>query len=467
MEQRIGRQTPTASVIEPYEKTDGEAAVALYDASGRTMFEWQQLVVYDMLARNNGGLWSHTRFGMAVPRRNGKNEVIIAREMYGLLNGEHILHTAHRATTSHSAWERLLDQLYAAKVEIPERATQRAMGNEHIYLPNGGRIVFRTRTRKGGIGEGYDTLVIDEAQEYDGDQASALKYVVSSSKNPQTIYIGTPPTPQSSGTVFRKYREDVLSGKLPEAAWEEWAVEEMTDPEDMDAWYETNPSLGMILTERSIRDEISGDIEDFNIQRLGLWTSHNLKSAISLVEWRRCQEEALPELVGPMFVGIKFSKDNTAAMCIGFKTAEGDTFLEAIDDRDARNGNDWIVGFLKAAKDNIGAVIVDGASGQGILAQDMKDADLKIKPVWPRVSEVVMMNAAFEQAVVAQTIRHMGQPSLADAVSNCEHRAIGSGFGFRSIKLGVDMALLDSAILAHYGVNNIRPKGSKKQSVGY
>ena len=80
--------------------------------------------------------------------------------------------------------------------------TLKAKGNEEIRFVDGGVLKFRTRTSTGGLGEGYDLLVIDEAQEYTDDQQSALKYVVTSSKNPQTVFIGTPPTTVSEGTVL-------------------------------------------------------------------------------------------------------------------------------------------------------------------------------------------------------------------------------------------------------------------------
>lgn len=132
-----------------------------------------------------GGLWTHAKFGFSVPRRNGKNEVLTMREMHGLAElGEHILHTAHRTTTTHSAWERLLNLLSKAEIKIV--SVYRAYGKEHIELENGGKIEFRTRTSKGGLGEGFDLLVIDEAQEYQDDQESTLKYVVSDTKTPQT-----------------------------------------------------------------------------------------------------------------------------------------------------------------------------------------------------------------------------------------------------------------------------------------
>ena len=51
----------------------------------------------------------------------------------------------------------------------------------------------------------------------------------------------------------------------------------------------------------------------------------------------------------------------------------------------------------------------------------------KIKAaVLPTVKEIILANAAFEQGICQNKIVHMNQPSLAQAVSNCEKRAIGT-----------------------------------------
>ena len=109
-------------------------------------------------------MWVHTKCGYSVPRRNGKNEVVVIREMWGLKNNERILHTAHRTTTSHAAWERLCTQLDKAKIQYK---SIKASGREAVYIKGiDARVEFRTRSSKGGLGEGFDLLVIDEAQEY-------------------------------------------------------------------------------------------------------------------------------------------------------------------------------------------------------------------------------------------------------------------------------------------------------------
>ena len=466
MEAKKGRQTPTTAVCLPYKRSKGLEAIKLYNKTGRKAYPWQQQQLKDIMATEPGGLWVHTKYGLAVPRRNGKNEVIAARELWGIIQGERILHTAHRATTGHSAWERLCRLLkLAGYIENEDYKTYKALGSEQIiWLTNDGEINFRTRTAKGAIGEGYDLLVIDEAQEYTDDQESALLYVVSDSDNPQTLFTGTPPTPQSSGTVFTKFRKRTIDSPPGTAGWAEWSVDDMTDVYDRAAWYETNPSLGYKLTERNILDEIREDTTDFNIQRLGLWLKYNQQSAISKTAWEALQVDTLPPLYGGLFVGIKYGHDgNNVAMSIALRTDDR-IFIEAIDCRPISAGTDWIISFLPRAK--VESVIVDGANGQAILAEAMKAVKLP-PPILPTVAEAIKAYASWELAINQGAICHKGQPALTQAVSNCTKRAIGTGggFGYKALFEGVEIALMESAIFAYYGCENSKVR--QKQRISY
>lgn len=91
---RLGSQTPTKSLILPYTETYAKEAIKGYEKCGRTAQEWQRQMMQHILAVNDDGLWSHTKFGYSLPRRNGKNEIVIICEIYGLLHGEQVLHTA-------------------------------------------------------------------------------------------------------------------------------------------------------------------------------------------------------------------------------------------------------------------------------------------------------------------------------------------------------------------------------------
>ena len=460
---RVGRQSPTVSVILPYVDTKGAEAIALYNASENSMLEWQEALTYDLMAVNEEGFWVHQKFGYSVPRRNGKSEMAFARCIWGLKNGERILYTAHRASTSHSIWERL--SRLCAKTDVEVVSSFRAFGKEHLYCANDGVIEFRTRTSTGGLGEGFDLLIIDEAQEYTPEQETALKYVVTDSHNPQTIMFGTPPTAISAGTVFPNYRKTVLRGDSFESGWAEWSVPEMSDPNNVDLWYETNPSLGSILKERTIRSEIGDDRTDFNIQRLGLWLKYNQRSAISKNEWEALQVEKLPKLTGPLFVGVKFGHDgNNVSLSIACKTEDSKVFVEAFGCRPVRGGIAWILNFIEKA--DVRKVAVDGKNGIGLLEDAMKTAKLG-KPAVPTVSEIIKANAEFEQALTQATLVHMQQSAVMQVVSNCEKRAIGGngGFGYRSILDSADISILDSIILAHWLCLSTKEK--KVQRVAY
>lgn len=460
---RLGNQHPTQSVILPYAESKYQEAIDQYEESGRKAQPWQVELTKHIFAENQDHLWTHTKFGYSLPRRNGKNEVVAIRELYALFDGEQVLHTAHRTTTSHTAWERLLKILDKAQVDYD---SLRAVGRERIELPDtGGRVEFRTRTSSGGLGEGFDLLVIDEAQEYTTEQESALKYVVSDSKNPQTIFCGTPPTPLSSGTVFVGLRNGVLAHKVENAGWAEWGVEDESDIYDRELWYRCNPSLGTIITERSIQDEIGDDKIDFNIQRLGLWIKYNQKSAISANEWVQLKVQSLPVLRGQLFVGIKYGNDGTnVSMSIAVRTLSRKIFIETIDCRSVRDGDQWIISFLKQA--DVAAVVIDGASGQNLLAKDMKDFGLK-EPILPTVKEIISANSGWEQAIYQQELRHNDQPSLTAVTTNCAKRNIGSngGFGYKSQFDDMDISIMDSALLAHWACGNMKPK--KQQLVRY
>lgn len=471
MEKKIGRQEPTTSIILAYTKTRGQEAVDLYELTGNKAHPWEQALVYDIMAINEDGQWVHTKFGFAVPRQNGKGEILIIRELHGLAMGEHILHTAHRVSTSHSAFERLKKILESlGLVKDRDYHSIKAKGQEIIELKEGGKIEFRTRTNTGGLGESYDLLVIDEAQEYQTAHETALKYVIAASKNPQTIMCGTPPTAVSSGTVFKNLRDDVLAGAAGNTGWAEWSVEKISEIFDKELWYRTNPSLGLTLKERTVADELGTSEEsriDFNIQRLGLWLEYNIKSAISRSAWDAVSIREFPELEGPLAVGIKYNKDGvTVCLAIAAHTRDGKIFTEVAGRHKVREGPGWIISFIRNLGDNITQIAIDGKNGQEILKDELMAADLQ-KPHLMKIEEVIEAAQRFENGIYQGTICHMEQPSLANVVANCEHRAIGTGggFGYRPINDLLDISLMESVMLAYWAAEKF--DDSQIQGISY
>nr|DAT59044.1 MAG TPA: Large Terminase [Caudoviricetes sp.] len=465
---KYGNQIPTQAVLLPFVKKRSLAkeAIEIYEKTGLSCYTWQKKLLEPVMALDKKGLWVHQKFGYSIPRRNGKSEILYIVELWALHKGLNILHTAHRISTSHSSFEKMKKYLEKmGYVDGEDFNSIRAKGQERIELyATGGVIQFRTRTSNGGLGEGFDILVIDEAQEYTTEQESALKYTVTDSDNPITILCGTPPTPVSSGTVFSKFREACLFGRAKYSGWAEWSVPEERDINDVEAWYQSNPSMGYHLDERKIEAELGDDKLDHNVQRLGYWPKYNQKSAISETEWEALRIEEIPKFKGQLFAGIKYGQDGTnVALSISVKTDYEDIFTEAVDCQSVRNGNDWIVSFLKKA--NVAQIVIDGASGQKVLYDELREYGIK-NVILPTVKEIIVANAMWEQGIYQKTICHSGQPSLSKVVTNCDKRNIGSngGFGYRSHFDDVDISLMDSALLAHWACATAKPKRVQKIS---
>ena len=466
---KLGNQNPTQSVILKYVKKNSKAkeAIELYERTGLSCYSWQRNLLTPLMAVDKDSLWVHQKFGYSIPRRNGKTEIVYIFEIWGLHNGMNILHTAHRISTSHSSFEKIKKYLEKmGYIEGEHFSSIRAKGQERIELFDGGGVIqFRTRTSNGGLGEGFDLLIIDEAQEYTTEQESALKYTVTDSDNPITIMCGTPPTPVSNGTVFTNYPKTSLLGKGKYSGWAEWSVSEEKEIDDVDAWYNSNPSMGYHLNERKIEAELGDDKLDHNVQRLGYWPEYNQKSAISETEWNELCVDSMPDLSGKLFVGVKYGQDGAnVALSIAVRTVDERIFVETIDCQSVRNGNDWILDFVKRA--DVATIVVDGASGQKILDEELKKERMK-SVILPTVKEIIVANSMWEQGIYQKTLCHAGQPSLKKITTNCEKRNIGSngGFGYRSHFADMDISLMDSALLAHWACLTTKPK--KKQKISY
>ena len=148
------------------------------------------------------------------------------------------------------------------------------------------------------------------------------------------------------------------------------------------------------------------------------------------MDWERLKVANIPKFKGPLHVGIKYGKDgNNVAMSIAVKTLSGKIFIEAIDCRSVRNGNLWMLQFLRCS--DIHSVVIDGAGSQNIIAAEMKEYKIK-DPILPTVKESSTATANWEQGIFQGIIRHNNQPSLTNVVTNCEKRLIGTqgGFGY-------------------------------------
>ena len=259
------------------------------------MDPWQADALADWMAVQNG-MWVCRTCGASIPRQNGKTGLVAGRAEAGMIMlNEQVIYTAHLQKTATETFEEMANFFDTAALRKYVKDIKTALGREQIILNSGARVKFLARTRNGGRGQHGDLLIFDEAQELDVDAQASFIPAISASKNPQVIYVGTPPDPNATGTVFREIRENALQGKTKSMAWLEFSVNEIGDVHDKTRWAATNPALGTRILLSTVEGEVEQMPADtFARERLGWWTpiaEQRIDYAIPEDVWNRCRSE--------------------------------------------------------------------------------------------------------------------------------------------------------------------------------
>lgn len=492
MARRFGNQKPRIDIYKDGDIWLAEKTILLLEHYGIKLLLWQRMVLYKWMAveqdAEGNWKWVNPEAGLLVPRQNGKSELLIARIIGGMIFlGEALIYTAHSDKTVEEIKRRVLRFFYDAEEEIRDMLTdefdKEPKSFDYVELRNRGRAVFRTRTRTGGLGTTNDTLLLDEDQEETDAQQEALLPTVAAGKsqNQQTIRVGTPPTSGSSGTVFLRVRKGVLDGKDTATCWQEWSVETITDPEDEEAWYATNPSLGYFLMVNAVRNEAKKmAIDSFNKMRLGWIAGVENMRAISDEQWNPLavkpetyggnekQPVPLPEHPNIVYT-VKFAPDRSAvSLAVGVLMPNGKVHVEIVERRPMSAGTSWIAAWLLERWRKCNKIIIDGAAGTQLLVEELTRSERKIskKILTPNVREAGAAYAAFYDGIERQLLTHFNQPVLNVSIRTVKRRDIGRDgmFGYASMNADIQSDPTEAAAFAYYGA--IRFKKDRSASGG-
>lgn len=493
---RYGNQKPRIDQWNNGEIWLAQKTIDLMEAYGINLLVWQKLIIYRWLAvywdeEEERWKWSNPKTGLLVPRQNGKTEIIIARIIGGMIfMNEALIYTAHSDKTVDEVKKRVQNFFYNAKAEVRNLLTQEFDKNprtlDYLELREGGRCVFRTRTRTGGLGTTNDCLILDEAQEESDAQQEALLPTISAGKsqNQQIIRAGTPPSGDSKGTVFIRIRQNVVDGKDHETCWQEWSVELLTDPSDEDAWYYANPSLGYHLMLTAVRTEAKDmAIDSFNKMRLGWVAGVESKRAIPDAVWSELALEKVTYEQPPKIVYvIKFAPDGSAvSLGVGVWMPNGIPHIEILERKPMSYSTAWITNWLFDKAPGVekkrwrmcAKIIIDGASGTQLLIEELVQTDKRIQKhiLTPNVKEAAAAYAGFHTAVIQQQLTHSNQPGLNMSVKTVKRRPIGRDgmYGYATMNPDIQSDPTECAAFCHYGAirfaKNWKPMGGTGQRI--
>ena len=470
---KYGSQTPTVRIAPKYDATELRA-VKLLKAGGLLLDQWQSDILDDWMAMTPGQKWICKTCGLSVPRQNGKTGLVEGRAEAGmLLYSERVLYTAHLQKTATESFEEMAAFFDSATLRKYVKDIKTALGREQIILTNGGKVKFLARTRNGGRGQHGDLLIFDEAQELDENQQASFIPAISASLNPQTLYTGTPPDPQTPGTVFRGIRDKALNGETVSTAWCEFSVPEIGNVSDKSRWYLTNPALGRRIQETTIDGEFEQMPEDtFARERLGWWTpivTQTLDYAIPTDLWDRAgSPEMRPE--GKTAYGIKFSADGgEVCLCGAVIPKDGRARITLIDRKPTGYGTQWLAEWLNARYDKASCVVIDGKNGVDVLID-------KITPTWkykgsvikPRATDMIAAVGLLMDSLNEETVTWFKpegaepQEMLRQSAITSVKRNISGGWGFG----GDNSSPIEACALALWGAKTSKRDPTKKMRIG-
>ena len=475
----LGVQEPRISHYPKAVDSDADDCADLASAYGLVPDEWQRNVLEAWMGRKANGRWAAGRWGLAVPRQNGKNAILEMVELFFMaVLGLRILHTAHEVKTARKAFLRIAsffenERKYPELAELVEYI-RRTNGQEAIQLTNGGSIEFIARSKGSGRGFTVDVLVCDEAQEYGEDAQAALLPTISSapSGDPLQILLGTPPAPGMDGEVFTRMRSAGVEGKDRRLAWVEWSAKPGVNPGVRTEWATSNPSLGIRLNASTVADEFAAmSAQMFVRERLGGWDENTAgaKAVQSDVWDARVGSPGQLELSseGRRVIGVRFTQDGSTVAVGGAVKPDDESLpfvVEAIEQRPAGEGTQWLVDFLVDRHEDLAQIVIDGKSGVGYLVNALRAEGVSAKTILtPSTDEATAAHSMMEAGIRDGGLIHTGQGELDDQVRSALKRKIGSagGFGWDAPE-GGSVASFEAVTLAHWGARVTKRRPGRK-----
>lgn len=508
----IGRQTPTFEIShEGYEGYSiyNETINDFLESCGIFLFQWQKRLLDKWLTRGVDG-WMYAVIALSVARRNGKSELLIAYIFVKtVLYKEKTAYTSYHTSSMNSIFKRVRELISAPNkygrflrtfFDLPFKKGNvysgpgilTGKGGEMIVSKDGGECVFWTRGGGAGRGSGFDNMIFDEAQELEQKEVAAL-VPTADSNNPQIFYVGTPEAIISTSVVFSQTRADIISGVYENSYYAEWACKKIENKYNKRAWYNSNPSLGLLstgrggLSEKTIQSRFVLSDEQFAVEVLGYWKKQTADSVIDINTWNYLEsEEPEPTPTEKIALGVRFSLDGqTFSVSIASQDIDRRTFVEVLADgktegivtdnvsnelEEPNNYVSWedyfeqvVIPIIKNKK--CVSVLVDGkphiAELKILLAKnhlwDTNKSDYKQNKIsFAKTADVVAANSFFVDSIKKEDLTHNKDGVLDRAIQDAGRREIrgnSGGFGFQSNSGFVDMTILESIVLCFYSIS--------------
>lgn len=408
------------------------------------------------LARTESLHWACPRFGQTVARQNAKTDTIENRELYELLRGGAVAHTAHQHTIAKDSYTRLMEIIDGSD-DLRPMVKRAPASNQEVLIEfrNGGIVKYVARASNKGLRGLHDQslLVFDEAQHLTAAQRDAAGSIVKANPNPQQWLAGSAHI-KGLPPMWWGYRIEALKGSRT-LGWLEHSAESVRldddgnviqdQPDDLTErrlWAIANPGFGITITERNLEvdyESAQGDKAGFARESLNIWDPPDVGGAaqprIDPHWWRECTDRA-GEIVGRVVVAVDTTYDlDRSVLDVCGRQRDGRRRVEVVQ-HDA--GSHWLEVALADVLDaqSVETVTFD-SSGPAKSLRPMVERvvenhnnatgdDVKILPL--PLGRYQAACAAFVADVKAAKLVHGGDSRLTNLAISVPERSVGEGW---------------------------------------
>lgn len=454
---RIGAQRPRRHRLPRHQvASDGPDAIEFALSLGYELDDWQRWCIDGILSTDAEYRLCATLCLILVSRQNGKNVILEVVELYAfyVLDWPVILHTAHRADTSAVHMMRMRTTI-EANLELAEITTFIVANGKEKIVRNDTRaeINFVTRSKKIGRGRSPRMVIFDEALYLSDEQLQAILPSMSaqslSDDAPLMIYTSSAPVPES--TVLHRLINQFATSDT-DGFFADWGAAPGVDVSDRDVWYETNPGLGIRISEEWVAERELAMLtpEAFAIERLGVVFAAD-KMPSELPEWPTCAD-AMSTRSGRIVIGVDVALDlSWSSIAIAGLRDDGLTHVEIVQCLPGISQTVEIV--AKMAAQHEADVWLNIRSEAAGLVRGLTEAGARVV----EVGGMDFMRACvqFRQQVTAGQLRHRSQDVLNVAVAGAAVRPVGDGWVWAGRTSRVDISPLMAVTLAAWGLTAV------------
>lgn len=458
--------TPPLRELTPDTSIGFEVVDFARDVLGMELIPWQKWLLIHALEvvddPDDGWKLRFRNVQVLVGRQNGKTTLSCVLALYFLYQLEVglIIGTAQDVSNAEDVWQRVVDM--AQENDDLASAIQHVWytnGSKRLQLTGGRDYRVRASNRKAGRGKSADLVLMDELREHQTwDAWAALSKTGMARKNALLWCMSN--AGDGTSVVLRHFRirahaqlcdpDGIVAalGKTELKADEsadgsalglfEWSADPEADPSDVDAWAQSNPSLGYTIELSTIKAAYADDPADvFKTECLCQWVTSTITPPFPVDAWEAGKDEnSRIADDSPLWFGVDVSADRThTSIAVCGRRNDGSWHVELAE---YRSGTGWLVKWFQQAVTAYPNGMKVALQSKGAPVASMMDVISAIDGVeivecsgknvagWcGRMYDAVA--ASTEDDIDAVPVHHITQPALDLAANIAATRPMGDG----------------------------------------